>query len=195
MHRVLPLLVSTVGVALLGACGDSKHGIDHPLIFARGELNYAQPCPSWLVSHVSGHRYCASPAIKLRPAVSADAAAPAAPKFDTTKTDQASLMAAGKEVYGSVCAACHQAEGQGMPGQFPPLAGSGEFYGSPENMAKIIVHGLSGEISVQGVTYNGVMPGQGALSDYEIAAVGTYVRNSWGNADGVLLPEVVKAAR
>jgi mono/diheme cytochrome c family protein len=63
-------------------------------------------------------------------------------------------------------------------------------------MANIIVHGLAGEIVVQGKTYNGAMPAQGALlSDYEIAAAATYVRGSWGNDDGMVLPDVVKAAR
>ena len=83
-----------------------------------------------------------------------------------------------------------------MGAHAPPLAGSGEFYGSPQNMAKIVVHGLSGPIEVQGVAYDSVMPPQGAqLSDYDIAAVTTYVRTSFGNDDGMVTPDDVKAVR
>ena len=91
--------------------------------------------------------------------------------------------------------ACHQADGKGLPGSFPPLAGAGEYYGDPQNHARIIVHGLQGEIEVLGVKYNGAMPAQGNLSDYDIAAVATYVRNAWGNDDGIVTPEDVQAVR
>src|SRR5690606_8168522 len=57
------------------------------------------------------------------------------------------LMTKGQEVYANTCAACHMAEGQGIPGAFPPLAGAGEFYGDAQNHARIIVHGLSGPIT------------------------------------------------
>jgi mono/diheme cytochrome c family protein len=106
------------------------------------------------------------------------------------------LMVRGEEVYGQICVACHQANGEGVSGAFPPLAGAGEFYGSGENQAYIIINGLSGEIEVKGQKYNGAMPAQGnVLSDYAIAAVSTYVRNSWGNADGMVSEEDVSAAR
>jgi mono/diheme cytochrome c family protein len=82
-----------------------------------------------------------------------------------------------------------------VAGAFPPLAGSGGYYGSPENHARIIVHGLQGSIVVQGVTYNGAMPAQGQLSDYDIAAVATYERSSWGNNDGIVMPEDVARVR
>ena len=104
-------------------------------------------------------------------------------------------MKRGGEVYGKICAPCHQATGQGIPGAFPPLAGSGEFYGSPKKQAGIIINGLSGEITVQGKTYNGAMPPQGSLSNEDIAAVATYVRNSWGNNDGIVTPADVASAR
>ena len=104
-------------------------------------------------------------------------------------------MARGEVVYGQVCAACHQGTGLGVAGAFPPLAGAGEYYGDPQNHARIIVHGLQGEIVVLGTTYNGAMPPQGSLSDYDIAAVATYERHSWGNNDGIVLPDDVKAVR
>jgi len=105
-------------------------------------------------------------------------------------------MVRGEEVYGQICAVCHQANGEGVSGAFPPLAGAGEYYGTGENQAYIIINGLSGEIEVLGKKYNGAMPGQGnVLSDYAIAAVGTYVRNSFGNDDGMITEEDVLAAR
>jgi len=57
------------------------------------------------------------------------------------------------------------------------------------------VHGLQGEIVVLGTTYNSAMPPQGTLSDYDIAAVATYERHSWGNNDGIVLPADVAAVR
>jgi mono/diheme cytochrome c family protein len=102
----------------------------------------------------------------------------------------------GKEVYTRVCAACHQASGDGLAGVFPPLAGAGGYYGDAQNMAKIIVHGLNGEIVVKGQTYNGVMPAQGVLlSDEEIAAVATFVRTNFGNDDGPVTVADVAAVR
>jgi len=190
MDRVLRALA--LGTVALAACDPPIYGVDHPLIVERWRVHYFGECSSWLYSHTSGKQYCASPEVKL-PVVAPPA--PEGPKFDETKVDQASLMAAGEQVYGNVCAACHQADGKGKEGAFPPLAGSGEFYGSAQNMAKIVVHGLSGEIVVQGVTWNQAMPAQGHLSDYELAAAMTYARNSWGNNDGVVLPEDVKAVR
>lgn len=191
--RVALLGGLALGLTTLLACDPPIYGVDHPAMMARWESNYFGACSSWLFSHKSGRRYCASPAIDLHIEVAAPA--PTGPTFDTTKTDKASLMAAGEKVYGTVCAACHQADGKGLAGQFPPLAGSGAFYGDAANMAKIVVHGLNGAIEVQGQAFNGAMPSQGHLSDYELAAAMTFVRHSWGNDDGVVTPDDVKAAR
>jgi mono/diheme cytochrome c family protein len=191
MNRLAALSV-VIGLASFVACDAPLYGTDNVHIMRRWSSVWTQECSSWLWSSSSGHKYCASPAFDARPEVVATVSGP---KFDETKVDQASLMAAGETVYGNVCVVCHQADGKGQAGAFPPLAGSGAFYGTPENMARIIVHGLNGEIVVQGVTYNGAMPPQGALSDYEIAAVATYVRSSWGNNDGIVLPAVVKSVR
>lgn len=191
--RPLGLLFGTLTLGLtLGGCGPGMFGQDPPAMVERWALNYFGDCSSWLYSHSSGERYCASPPFKVQVALPA---APAAPAFDETKVDQASLMEAGAKVYGNVCAACHQPDGKGLPGQFPPLAGSGAFYGDAKNMARIAVKGLSGEIVVQGVTWNQQMPSQGHLSDYELAAAMTYARNSWGNADGIVLPTDVASVR
>jgi mono/diheme cytochrome c family protein len=177
----------------LSACEPALNGVEHPAIMDRWALIYQGPCSSWLRSRVSGEIYCASPPIVAKvqlPAVDTG------PRFDETKVDRDSLVQAGGKLYGEICAACHQADGNGQAGVYPPLAGSGEFYGDAQSMARIVVHGLSGPIVVQGQNYNGAMPPQGgALSDYEIAAVTTFVRSSWGNDDGLVLPDDVKAVR
>ncbi len=186
-------LVFLVGLpALLIGCWPRSMARDVDEVNARYPHKYKEgTCASWLHSAKTGHKYCASPAF----AAAVEMPPQAVEKVDETKVDKASLVARGEVVYGQVCSACHQANGQGVPGAFPPLAGAGEFYGDAQNHAKIIVHGLQGEIVVLGATYNSAMPPQGTLSDYDIAAVATYERHSWGNNDGIVLPADVAAVR
>ncbi len=111
----------------------------------------------------------------------------------------------GKEVYmkaaagGGMCFTCHQVNGSGLEGQFPPLAGSDWVLGDKSRLIKIMIHGLMGEIEVNGVKYNNVMapPGipPGSLSDDEIANVLTYVRNAWGNSASAVSSDEVAAVR
>lgn len=104
-----------------------------------------------------------------------------------------SLMELGETVYKRNCQACHQANGQGL-GAAPPLAGSEWVGGSPERLSAIVLYGVSGQIEVQGKTYQGAMPSfKGKLSDEELAAVASYVRNSWGNSAEPVSSELVKA--
>jgi mono/diheme cytochrome c family protein len=176
---------------LLSACQVRSYAHDSDPINARYTLEHRGPCSSWLRSPKTGFKYCASPPFHV-----AATMPPVAPKPAVDgPTDQASLMANGEKVYGQVCAACHQATGLGVPGSFPPLAGAGEFYGDPKKHASIVINGLAGEITVLGAKFNGVMPPQGALSDYDIASVLTFERSSWGNNDGIVMPADVKAAR
>ena len=98
----------------------------------------------------------------------------------------ADLMKVGAQVYGSRCVSCHGPDGKGRQGadRVPPLAGSEWVAGAeagPARQARIALYGLQGNITVNGQTYTGNMPAWGALRDYELAAVLTYVRNSWGN--------------
>jgi mono/diheme cytochrome c family protein len=103
--------------------------------------------------------------------------------------------AAGDQVFASLCAGCHQATGLGLPGVFPPLAGS-EWVRAQENTAaKILLAGLSGSVTVKGQTYNGQMPAFKQLSDDEIAAVLTYLRSSWGNSAPEVTAASVKSVR
>jgi len=88
----------------------------------------------------------------------------------------------GAKVYAATCLACHQASGLGLVGQFPPLVGSEWVIGREDRLVLVMLHGITGEIEVEGETYNGAMPPWGAtLSNDEIAAVATYVRRRWGN--------------
>ncbi|HSD08752.1 copper-containing nitrite reductase [Flavobacterium sp.] len=100
----------------------------------------------------------------------------------------------GKAIFGTTCFACHQSEGQGVPGAFPPLAKSDYLNANPSRAIQAVIKGLSGEITVNGKKINSVMPSQN-LSDEEIADVLTYVYNSWGNNKTVVTPAMVKAQR
>lgn len=101
---------------------------------------------------------------------------------------------AGKEIYGRTCFACHQSEGQGIPNAFPPLAKSDYLNADPKRAIDAVLHGLSGEIVVNGKKYNSVMTSQN-LTDEEIANVLTYVYNSWSNNKTNVTAPMVKAQR
>ncbi len=111
----------------------------------------------------------------------AAAAAPARPAVASTPTQQVR----GKAVFESTCAACHQPDGRGVAGVFPPVADSDFFKERPYEMAHIVLNGRSGEIVVNGQHYNGVMPPQ-ELSDDDIAAVINYVSTDMNGGKPVL---------
>ncbi|MDP0492303.1 MAG: c-type cytochrome [Verrucomicrobiota bacterium JB023] len=100
----------------------------------------------------------------------------------------------GKTAY-ATCTACHQANGAGVPGAFPPLAGSEWVTGPVENLIRMQLRGLQGEIEVKGETYNNIMPPMAYQTDEQIAAVLTYVRNSFGNSASPVSPDEVAALR
>lgn len=102
----------------------------------------------------------------------------------------------GKKVFDSTCATCHQTTGLGVPGAFPPLAGSEWVVGDEERIIRIVLHGLSGPINVHGQEYNNVMAPLGAvLKDEQIANVLSYARASWGNNAPEVQPETVAKVR
>jgi nitrite reductase (NO-forming) / hydroxylamine reductase len=104
-------------------------------------------------------------------------------------------IAAGKTVYQNVCQACHGVEGQGLPGAFPPVAGSDWIAENRERLVEVVLHGLSGPIVVNGKQYNAVMPPMPYLSDADIANVLTFVLNTWDNPGGEVQPAQVAQAR
>ncbi|HEY9165257.1 MAG TPA: copper-containing nitrite reductase [Candidatus Kryptonia bacterium] len=89
----------------------------------------------------------------------------------------------GQQIFGRTCIACHQANGQGIPGVFPPLAGSDFLRSNKDKTIDFVLHGHTGTIVVNGRTFNNTMPPQ-PLNDKQIAAVLTYVRSSFGNKMG-----------
>ena len=106
----------------------------------------------------------------------------------------------GYKVYHKpTCVACHQADGKGTPGQFPPLVKSEWVQEQePGRLIRIVLNGLTGEMNVQGQVYNGTMvPWKESLTDEEIADVLTYVRQNkdWGNNAPEVKPERVAEVR
>ncbi|MCX6952372.1 MAG: cytochrome c [Verrucomicrobia bacterium] len=109
----------------------------------------------------------------------------------------------GKKQYDAICITCHQATGMGLPGAFPPLAGSEWVNGSDERLIRIVVYGVTGPLTVKGTTYAAApMPTVGKvagsaynLSDDKVAAVLTYIRHEWGNNGPAITTEQVAAIR
>ena len=97
----------------------------------------------------------------------------------------------GKMVYDDMCINCHLADGKGVPNIFPPIAGSDYLRENQIKSIKAIKNGLSGEIIVNGKTYNNAMAPLG-LSNKEVADVVNYINNSWNNViDNFITPEKV----
>jgi nitrite reductase (NO-forming) len=108
-----------------------------------------------------------------------------------TKDEQ---IAQGKNVFEANCLACHQANGEGIPNAFPPLAKS-DFLNADHNRAiDVLLHGRSGPITVNGKNFDGVMPAIG-LNNEQIANVLTYVLNSFGNNGGQVMSAQVDKQR
>ncbi len=102
---------------------------------------------------------------------------------------------AGKQVYTQYCLACHQADGNGVQGAFPPLSQSDWVNGDNTRLITVLLNGLQGPIEVKGQQYNSMMPTHSFLSDEQIADVLTYVRNSFDNDGGEITLEEVKKTR
>ncbi|MDP9110660.1 MAG: cytochrome c [Candidatus Eremiobacteraeota bacterium] len=109
-----------------------------------------------------------------------------------TQTANGASAGNGAAVYSNNCSSCHQSQGTGTAGAFPPLAKNPVVVGNATQVIHIVKYGLQGAIKVNGQTYNGQMPKwQGTLSDPQIASVLTYIRSSWGNhASGVTQAQV-----
>lgn len=109
-------------------------------------------------------------------------------------------MVIGKKVFTQSCAVCHQTNGQGVAGQFPPLVGSewvlSKDWHGDNHIVKIVLNGLQGPVTVMGAQYNNAMaPWGSVLKDDQIAAVLTYVRNTWGNQAAPITKEFVAQIR
>lgn len=101
----------------------------------------------------------------------------------------------GKVLFTGVCAACHQTHGKGLEGVAPPLMDSEWVLGSEERLVRIILHGLTGPVSVKGRTYRLDMPAFGSFTDDQIAGILTYIRREWEHGATPVEPDMVKAIR
>ncbi len=103
---------------------------------------------------------------------------------------------AGRALYAARCQVCHQPTGEGVPGVFPPLIGVDRVTGPPEGLVLILLHGLSGPVTVNGQPYDGAMPPwKDLMNDAEIAAVATFIRQWETNQAPPVAPELVANLR
>jgi nitrite reductase (NO-forming) len=109
-----------------------------------------------------------------------------------TKDDQ---IKAGQQLFNGTCSVCHQGNGEGMPGVFPPLAKSDFLAADPQRAIGFVLHGLTGKVTVNSKEYNSVMPPMSQLNDDAVANILTYVLNSWGNPGGQIHAEDVAKQR
>jgi mono/diheme cytochrome c family protein len=101
----------------------------------------------------------------------------------------------GKQLFTANCVACHQASGKGLPGVFPPLDGSEWVTGDERILANVLLHGVTGDITVMGNSFKGAMPSFQQLGDAELAAVASYIRSDWSNKAPPVKPELFEAER
>jgi nitrite reductase (NO-forming) len=115
---------------------------------------------------------------------------------DVGPLDDAGRMELGKATYNRLCATCHQPQGQGIPGTYPPLANSDYLASTPpEKLIAHIVDGLQGPITVNGTPFNAVMPPMAFLTNDEISGALSYVRANFGNKLGAIQPGDVEKVR
>jgi mono/diheme cytochrome c family protein len=116
-------------------------------------------------------------------------------KFGSTQTsDLASSIARGKIIYSQQCSNCHREKGEGNPGVYPPLAKSDYLMANKNRSIGVVVNGASGEMTVNGLTYDSQMLVLG-LDDQQVSDVLNFVRNSWGNKGAAVKPQEVAAQK
>jgi mono/diheme cytochrome c family protein len=111
------------------------------------------------------------------------------------KQSPATAIAKGKILYKEICASCHQADGSGVPRMNPPLIKTTYVLGDKSKLIKVLLLGLNEEVEIDGEYYSNPMPSQATLKDDEIAAVLTFVRNSFGNKAAAVTAAEVKKVR
>jgi len=108
--------------------------------------------------------------------------------------DLTASMQRGNEIYNAQCATCHMVKGEGIPTIYPPLANSDFLMQEREKSITIILEGSSEAITVNGITYDGVMPNNN-LSDEQVSDVINFIRNTWGNKGEPITPAQIKTIR
>ena len=120
---------------------------------------------------------------------------------DVTQADMAGLatkeqrISAGGVLYNGTCSVCHQQDGEGLAGVFPPLANSDYLMADTRRAIEVVLNGLTGPVTVNGSDFNSVMPPMSQLNNDEIANILTFALNSWGNEDGEISSDDVAAVR
>ena len=135
-------------------------------------------------------------AVAAGPAAAQKKPAAKAPASKAAAGVSAGVLAQGKSLYAQNCLSCHQADGGGVDGLNPPLGKTDYVLGDKPRLIKVLLNGLQG-VDINGEEYHNVMPAQDHLTDQQMAAVLTYVRNAFGNkASGITAAEVqaVRAA-
>ena len=181
-------------------------------VFEPGRIETPAPIPTWtwvlalvvmtwaMWYVASEYRSHADALAAAAPGVAAPASAPASAASTggspSPSAAEPASKARGAQVFGNYCSSCHQLTGQGLPGVFPPLAGSAAVKAKdPSEHLKTVLYGLQGK-TVGGVAYSAVMPPFGPqLADADMAAVINHERSSWGNDAPLVRPEDVAAAR
>ncbi|AEN73348.1 cytochrome c class I [Rhodothermus marinus SG0.5JP17-172] len=105
------------------------------------------------------------------------------------------VLQLGRRVFQNYCATCHQPNGQGVPGIYPPLTPNEWIQGDKGRLIRLVLHGAQGEMKVGGEVYNNVMTAHDFLTDEQIAAVLTFIRQNFGNQADPVTPEEVAAVR
>jgi mono/diheme cytochrome c family protein len=182
-------------------------------VFEPGRVETPAPIPTWtwvlalvvmtwaMWYAASEYRSHADTLAAAAPGAAAPASAPASAVPSPRAPSGASAAgpgwkAQGAQVFGNYCSPCHQLTGQGLPGVFPPLAGSATVKSTdPSEHLRTILQGLHGK-TIGGVAYTAAMPPFGPqLNDAEVAAVVNHERSSWGNEAPLVRAEDVAAAR
>ncbi|WP_146201766.1 c-type cytochrome [Sediminitomix flava] len=113
---------------------------------------------------------------------------------ETQPPSKEESMKAGKDTYKKLCAYCHQENGQGVKGLYPPLAKADYLFNDIDRGIHIIKYGKEGAIKVNGEEYNGYMSELG-LSDEEVRDVTNYILNTWGNEHEMISLEKVQSIK
>jgi len=167
---------------------------------ALGGMKALQPKPKEEAKAAAAPVTAPAPAAAAPATAAAPSPAPAPAAAAPAGGDSSASKERGKTVYMQVCFACHQPTGLGLPGMFPPLAGSDWVKAKKaDRMIRIVLHGLTGPLNINGAPFTSpapLMPPQGAaLSDTQIADVLTFVRAEYGAGASAVTPDQVKAIR
>lgn len=112
-----------------------------------------------------------------------------------SQDETAQSVERGKEVYAAQCMSCHQTNGDGLSGVYPPLAGSDHLTKDQDKSIAVILKGQNEEITVNGTKYSVPMPAMNSLTDQQVADVLNYIGHSWGNQFNTVTPAQVKSKR